>query len=98
MAPEATLNPSALPVTIQLLVVLGLVVLNGFFVASGTPEPITSRLRQAIIDMTSQRDLQKRLRDLGIVPGGQTEAQVKAVFEKDRESFAAAVAAAEIKK
>jgi len=71
---------------------------NGFFVASGTPEPITSRLRQAIIDMTSQPELQKRLRDLGIVPGGQTEAQVKAVFEKDRESFAAAVAAAEIKK
>ena len=71
---------------------------NGFFVASGTPEPIISRLRQAIIDMTSQPDLQKRLRDLGIVPGGQTEAQVKAVFEKDRESFAAAVAAAEIKK
>ena len=71
---------------------------NGFFVASGTPEPITSRLRQAIIDMTSQPELQKRLRDLGIVPGGQTDAQVKAVFEKDRESFAAAVAAAEIKK
>ena len=71
---------------------------NGFFVASGTPEPITSRLRQAIIDMTSQPELQKRLRDLGVVPGGQSEAQVKAVFEKDRESFAAAVAAAEIKK
>ena len=62
------------------------------------PEPITSRLRQAIIDMTSQPELQKRLRDLGIVPGGQSAAQVKAVFEKDRESFAAAVAAAEIKK
>ena len=71
---------------------------NGFFVASGTPEPITSRLRQAIIDMTAQPELQKRLRDLGVVSGGQTEAQVKAVFEKDRESFAAAVAAAEIKK
>jgi len=71
---------------------------NGFFVATGTPEPITSRLRQAIIDMTSQPELQKRLRDLGIVPGGQSAAQVKAVFEKDRESFAAAVAAAEIKK
>lgn len=71
---------------------------NGFFVATGTPEPITSRLRQAIIDMTSQPELQKRLRDLGIVPGGQSAAQVKAVFEKDRKSFAAAVAAAEIKK
>jgi CBS domain containing-hemolysin-like protein len=34
MDPEAALNPSALPVTIQLFIVLGLVVLNGFFVAS----------------------------------------------------------------
>ena len=34
MDPEAALNPSALPVTIQLVIVLGLVVLNGFFVAS----------------------------------------------------------------
>lgn len=34
MAPEAALDPSALPVTIQLFIVLGLVVLNGFFVAS----------------------------------------------------------------
>jgi CBS domain containing-hemolysin-like protein len=34
MDPEAALNPSSLPVTIQLFIVLGLVVLNGFFVAS----------------------------------------------------------------
>ena len=34
MDPEAALNPSTLPVTIQLFIVLGLVVLNGFFVAS----------------------------------------------------------------
>jgi len=71
---------------------------NGFFVATGTPQPIISRLRQAVIEMMAQPDLQKRLRDLGIVPGGQSEAEVKAVFEKDRDSFAAAVAAADIKK
>ena len=71
---------------------------NGFFVTTGTPEPITSRLRQAVIEMTSKPELQKRLGELGIVPGGQTEQQVKDVFEKDREGFAAAVAAADIKK
>ena len=71
---------------------------NGFFVSTGTPQPIISRLRQAVIEMTAQPDLQKRLRDLGIVPGGQSEAEVKAVFDKDRDSFAAAVAAADIKK
>ena len=71
---------------------------NGFFVTTGTPEPITSRLRQAVIEMTSKPELQKRLGELGIVQGGQTEQQVKDVFEKDREGFAAAVAAADIKK
>ena len=71
---------------------------NGFFVASGTPDPIISRLRQAVIEMTGQPELQKRLRELGIVPGGQSEAQVKSVFEKDRDAFGAAVAAADVKK
>ena len=71
---------------------------NGFFVSANTPQPIITSLRQAIIDMASQPELQKRLRDLGIVPGGQTEAQVRAVFDHDREAFVAAVAAAGIKK
>ena len=71
---------------------------NGFFVAPGTPEPIISSLRQAIVELTSQPELQKRLADLGIVPGGQSEAQVREVFKSDRESFVAAVAAADIKK
>lgn len=71
---------------------------NGFFVAVGTPQPIITSLRQAVIDMAAQPELQKRLRDLGIVPGGQSEAEVTSVFDRDRESFAAAVAAAEIKK
>ena len=71
---------------------------NGFFVAVGTPEPIISSLRDAIIEMSSQPELQKRLRDLGIVPGGQDEAKVKAVFKNDRAAFAAAVAAAGITK
>ena len=71
---------------------------NGFFVAPGTPEPIISSLRQAIVELTSQPELQKRLADLGIVPGGQSEAQVREVFKSDRDSFVAAVAAADIKK
>ena len=71
---------------------------NGFFVAVGTPEPIISSLRQAVIEMSGQPEFQKRLRELGIVPGGQDEALVKAVFKHDQEAFAAAVAAADIKK
>ena len=71
---------------------------NGFFVAADTPEPIISSIRQAVIEMAGQPDVQKRLRDLGIVPGGQDEAMVKSVFAHDREAFAAAVVAADIKK
>ena len=71
---------------------------NGFFVAVGTPQPIISSLRQAVIDMVAQPELQRRLRDLGIVPGGQAEAEVRSVFERDYELFVAAVAAAEVKK
>jgi tripartite-type tricarboxylate transporter receptor subunit TctC len=71
---------------------------NGFFVATGTPEPIISSLRQAVTEMVGQPELQKRLRELGIVPGGQSEAQVKSVFDHDREAFAAAVTAAGVKK
>ena len=71
---------------------------NGFFVAADTPEPIISSIRQAVIEMAGQPDVQKRLRDLGIVPGGQDEALVKSVFAHDREAFAAAVVAADIKK
>lgn len=71
---------------------------NGFFVATGTPEPAITRLRQAVMQMVSQPDFQKRLLDLGIVPGGQDAAQVASVFSKDRDAFAAAVAAAGIKK
>ena len=71
---------------------------NGFFVAKGTPEPVISKLRQTVTEMVGQPELQNRFRGLGILPGGQTAAQVKAVFENDRAAFSAAVDAAGVKK
>ena len=71
---------------------------NGFFVPTNTPDAVVSRLRQAITELVNQPDMQKRMRELGIVPGGQNEAQVKATFANDRDAFAAAVTAAGIKK
>jgi CBS domain containing-hemolysin-like protein len=78
MAPEATLNPSALPVTIQLLVVLGLVVLNGFFVASEFAivkvrssqlealEAVGDRKARRAIDVTENLDAYLSATQLGI--------------------------------
>jgi CBS domain containing-hemolysin-like protein len=78
MAPEAALNPSALPVTIQLLVVLGLVVLNGFFVASEFAivkvrssqlealEAVGDRKARRAIDVTENLDAYLSATQLGI--------------------------------
>jgi CBS domain containing-hemolysin-like protein len=78
MAPEATLNPSTLPVTIQLLVVLGLVVLNGFFVASEFAivkvrssqlealEAVGDRKARRAIDVTENLDAYLSATQLGI--------------------------------
>lgn len=69
---------------------------NGFFVPRNTPEAVTSRLRAAIVELVGTDEMKKKLIGLGIVPGGQTKAEVEAVFRKDRESFAEAVKAAGI--
>lgn len=78
MAPEATLTPSALPITIQLLVVLGLVVLNGFFVASEFAivkvrssqlealEAVGDRKARRAIDVTENLDAYLSATQLGI--------------------------------
>ena len=63
-----------------------------------TDAHIPSDPRSASPQQTSQPDLQKRLGDLGIVPGGQSEEQVKAVFKNDCEVFTGAGAQAMIRK
>ena len=54
------------------------------------PAPIIASLGQAMTEMTSQPELQKRHGDLGIVPCGQSKQQVKAFCQNDREGFVAA--------
>ena len=71
---------------------------NGFFVPTKTPEPIVDRLRTAVAELVGTPEMKNRLIALGIVPGGQSKEEVTATFTKDRESFAAAVSAAAIKK
>ena len=71
---------------------------NGFFVPRGTPEEVLTRLRAAIAELVGTPEMKDRLTKLGIVPGGQSAADVAETFKRDRESFAEAVNAAGIKK
>ena len=71
---------------------------NGFFVPTATPEDVISKLRATIVDLVSTQEMKDRLTQVGIVPGGQSKAEVEATFKKDRESFAEAVNVAGVKK
>jgi tripartite-type tricarboxylate transporter receptor subunit TctC len=67
---------------------------NGFLVPTGTPDDIVEKLRNEIIALVQKPETSARLEKLGVLPGGQSKAQVDAAFKKDREGFVAAVKAA----
>ncbi len=69
---------------------------NGFLVPNGTPDAIVEKLRDAITAWVKTPDVSGRLNNLGIIPGGQTKAQVAAAFASDRKNLAEAVKAAGI--
>lgn len=64
---------------------------NGFLVPKGTPDEITVKLRTAISEMVKTKEMSEKLSSLGILPGGQSEAEVSAAFDNDRRVFADAV-------
>jgi tripartite-type tricarboxylate transporter receptor subunit TctC len=69
---------------------------NGFAVPVGTPAPIIDTIRGEIAAFVKTPEVAQRLIKLGIVPGGQSAAEVAATFKADREMFAQAVKAAGI--
>jgi tripartite-type tricarboxylate transporter receptor subunit TctC len=69
---------------------------NGFLAPVGTPAPIIGAIGDEIRTLVKSPEISERLTKLGIVPGGLTDQQSEAVFQKDRESFAAAIKAAGI--
>jgi tripartite-type tricarboxylate transporter receptor subunit TctC len=69
---------------------------NGFSVPAGTPDAIVDKLRSEVTAIVTSPEISQRLKNLGIVPGGQTKDEVTAVFKADRETFAEAVKAAGI--
>jgi tripartite-type tricarboxylate transporter receptor subunit TctC len=69
---------------------------NGFSAPKGTPEPILDTLRSEIAAFAKSPEVTERLGKLGIIQGGLGKEETEAVFNKDYESFAAAVKAAGI--
>ena len=69
---------------------------NGFLAPAGTPDTIITTIRNETTAFAKTPEIIDRLSSLGIVPGGLTKEQTKAVFQHDREAFAAAVKAAKI--
>jgi tripartite-type tricarboxylate transporter receptor subunit TctC len=69
---------------------------NGFLAPKGTPDTIITAIRNDIITFAKTPEISNRLTSLGIVPGGLTKEETEAVFQRDREAFAAAVKAAKI--
>lgn len=69
---------------------------NGFLAPTGTPDTVIAAVRKEITAFAKTPEITNRLTSLGIVPGGLTKEQTDAVFQHDREAFAAAVKAAKI--
>jgi tripartite-type tricarboxylate transporter receptor subunit TctC len=69
---------------------------NGFMVPAATPDDVVDKLRNEVAAFVKSPEITERLSKLGIVPGGESKDEVKAVFAHDRKAFADAVKAAGI--
>ncbi len=69
---------------------------NGFSAPAGTPDAIVDQIRNEVAAFARSPDIAMRLSKLGIVPGGLSREETAAMFQKDYESFAAAIKAAGI--
>jgi tripartite-type tricarboxylate transporter receptor subunit TctC len=65
-------------------------------VPAATPDDVVDKLRNEVAAFVKSPEITERLSKLGIVPGGESKDEVKAVFAHDRKAFADAVKAAGI--
>lgn len=61
---------------------------NGFLAPVGTPEPIIIALRTELSAMVKKDEIAQRLQKLGIVPGGMSQEQTVAMFQREHQTFA----------
>ena len=56
---------------------------NGIFLPTGTPEPVATRLHQALSEVLQEAEVRQRLSDLGAQPMGTTPAEFAAFLQKE---------------
>jgi len=64
---------------------------NGFLAPAGTPAPIVEALRKEVTAFVKTPEVAQRLTSLGIVPGGQSEDEIRAVFQKEHDAYAGVI-------
>ena len=64
---------------------------NGFLAPTGTPTPIIEAIRKEVTAFVATPEITQRLTSLGIVPGGQSEDEIRAVFQKEHDAYAGVI-------
>lgn len=69
---------------------------NGMFVPAGTPEDITRKLQQTLVEILGEADIQKRLKDLGARPVGSTPAEFAEFLDVEGKKWSEVIKAGNI--
>jgi tripartite-type tricarboxylate transporter receptor subunit TctC len=70
---------------------------SGFFVPAGTPHPIVAKLQADLGRAIADADVQQRLREMAVKPGGPSGEQFGALIDADIQNFTDVVKAANLK-
>lgn len=70
---------------------------NGFMAPKNTPEPVIALLAKELMAIVKEPEIDKRLKELGIAPIGNSPAEFAATMKSNDAAFAAGVKAADIK-
>jgi tripartite-type tricarboxylate transporter receptor subunit TctC len=61
---------------------------NGLLVPAGTPEPIATKIHQALIEVLKEDEVKKRFNDVGVQAVGSTQAEFAAFLKKEEAKWA----------
>jgi tripartite-type tricarboxylate transporter receptor subunit TctC len=64
---------------------------NGFLAPVGTSAPIIEAIRKEVTALVKTPEVTQRLTSLGIVPGGQTQDEIRAMFQKEHDTYAGVI-------
>ena len=70
---------------------------SGYFAAAGTPPAIVAKVEAGLRKAINDPDVSSKLKALAVTPGGNSGADFRAMIDKDIESIAAVIKAANLK-